>query len=82
MSQIPIKGELCMNEELEQLLKRPTNSVPDVGRVLYGLSRNGSYDAAKRGDIHYIPVGKLLRVPTSWVRKVLGLDRAGEGPAT
>ena len=40
-----------------------TMTVPDAGRIYYGLSRNGSYEAAKRGDIPTIKIGKLLRVP-------------------
>jgi hypothetical protein len=42
----------------------PTMSVPDAGRVL-GLSRNGAYAAAARGDIPVIRIGsKKLVVPT------------------
>jgi hypothetical protein len=40
-----------------------TISVPEAGRRYYGLSRNGSYEAARRGEIPTIPVGRLLRVP-------------------
>ena len=40
-----------------------TLSVPDAGRKYFGLSRNGSYDAAARGDIPTVRVGRLLRVP-------------------
>ena len=40
-----------------------TISVPAAGKKYYGLSRNGSYDAAKRGDIPIVRVGRLLRVP-------------------
>jgi hypothetical protein len=40
-----------------------TLSVPEAGRRYYGLSQNGSYDAAKRGDLIVIRVGRLLRVP-------------------
>jgi hypothetical protein len=40
-----------------------TLSVPEAGRRYYGLSRNGSYDSARRGEIPVIPVGRLLRVP-------------------
>jgi hypothetical protein len=40
-----------------------TISVPEAGRKYYGLSRNGSYDAAKRGEIPTIKVGRLKRVP-------------------
>jgi hypothetical protein len=40
-----------------------TVTVPDAGRQYFGLSRNASYAAAKRGDIPTIKIGKLLRVP-------------------
>jgi hypothetical protein len=41
-----------------------TLSIPEAGKRYYGLSRNGSYAAADRGDIPTIRVGpKLRRVP-------------------
>jgi len=40
-----------------------TLSVPEAGKTYFGLSRNGSYDAAARGDIPTIRIGRLLRVP-------------------
>jgi hypothetical protein len=40
-----------------------TISVPEAGREYFGLSRNGSYAAAARGEIPTIKIGKLLRVP-------------------
>jgi hypothetical protein len=40
-----------------------TLSIPEAGRKYYGLSKNGSYDAAARGEIPYIEVGRLKRVP-------------------
>jgi hypothetical protein len=64
-----------MNKELEQLLSRPTNPLPLVGRVVFNLGRNASYDAGNRGHIP-ITIGRSKRVPTPWVRKVLGLDPA------
>lgn len=36
--------------------------VPEAGAKL-GLSRNGSYDAAARGEIPTIKIGRLLKVP-------------------
>ena len=53
-----------------------TMTVPDAGRIYYGLSRNGSYEAAKRGDIPTIRIGKLIRVPK------LALHRMLEGAGT
>jgi hypothetical protein len=48
-----------------------TISVEDAGRVYFGLSRNGSYDAAKRGEIPTIKIGRLLRVPVAAMEKRL-----------
>jgi len=48
-----------------------TMTVPDAGRIYYGLSRNGSYEAAKRGDIPTIKIGKLLRVPVRALEQML-----------
>jgi excisionase family DNA binding protein len=42
--------------------ERLVYSVPEAGRLL-GLSRNGSYDAAKRGDLPVIRIGRRLLVP-------------------
>ena len=49
-----------------------TISVEDAGRIYYGLSRNGSYDAARRGDIPVIKIGRLLRVPVVAMERRLG----------
>jgi hypothetical protein len=65
-----------VNEELKALLAKPTASVPDVGRVCFDLCRNASYDAAKRGDFPTIRIGRQLKVPTSALRKQLGIEAA------
>jgi hypothetical protein len=46
---------------------------PDTGQALR-LGRNSTYNAAEKGDIETISFGRLKRVPTSWLRKKLGLD--------
>jgi excisionase family DNA binding protein len=48
--------------------------VPEAGAML-GLTRNGSYEAAKRGDIPTIRIGKLIRVPKAAFHKML--EQAG-----
>jgi hypothetical protein len=40
-----------------------TMSVPEAGWRYYGLCRNASYDAARRGEIPVVKVGRLWRVP-------------------
>jgi excisionase family DNA binding protein len=53
-----------------------TISVPEAGRKYFGLSRNGSYEAADRGEIPVIRIGRLLRVPVRALEAML--DRAGQ----
>ena len=48
-----------------------TMSIPEAGKKYFGLSRNGSYDAAERGDIPYIQVSKLKRVPVRALERML-----------
>jgi hypothetical protein len=56
-----------------------TISVPEAGERFFGLSRNGSYAAAGRGDLPTIRIGRLLRVPVRALEQML--HRAGERPA-
>lgn len=46
---------------------------PVTGNAL-GLKRSATYEAAKRGQIAGVRVGKMFRVPSSWLRRVTGLD--------
>lgn len=48
---------------------------PDTGSMM-GLSRNSTYAAAGRGEIKTIRIGRLLKVPTAWLRRKLELDPA------
>ena len=55
-----------------------TLSVPEAGKRYIGLSRNASYDAAKRGDIPTVRIGKILRVPVVALERML--DSAAKQP--
>lgn len=56
---------------------QPTMTIwPEAGRAL-GLSRSAAYDAANRGDIPVIRIGRVLRVPTAALRRILQLDSVG-----
>ncbi len=48
-----------------------TLSVPEAGRRYFGLSQNGSYVAAARGDIPTIRIGGRLRVPIAAMERLL-----------
>ena len=55
--------------------KRLVYEVPEAGAML-GLTRNASYEAAKRGDLPIIRIGKLIKVPKAAFHAML--ERAGE----
>jgi hypothetical protein len=57
-----------------------TMSVPAAGRKYFNIGRDASYEAAKAGIIPTIRVGKLLRVPTRVMERLL--DPTGSGEAT
>lgn len=65
---------------LDEALARPTISVPDAGRLFFGLGRNAAYDAAKTGAIPTIKIGGRIMVPVVPLAEKLGL-RANIGRA-
>ena len=50
-----------------------TMTVPEAGAIYFRLSRAGSYEAAKRGDIPTIRIGRLLRVPVRQLEEILNV---------
>jgi hypothetical protein len=56
--------------------ERPVVSLwPEAGGWL-DLGRSATYDAAKRGEIPTIAIGRRRVVPTAKLRVLLGLDAA------
>ena len=53
-----------------------TLTVPEAGRRYFDLGRNASYEAARRGDIPTIRIGRLLRVPVVAMERKL--ENAGQ----
>ena len=49
-------------------------TVPEAGSKL-GLSREASYEAARRGDIPTIRIGRLIKVPTVQFERLLNGDK-------
>jgi hypothetical protein len=47
------------------MLEPKTLTAPEAGRIYFRLGRNASYDAARRGDLPTIRIGRLLRVPVA-----------------
>lgn len=58
---------------IDEALAKATISVPEAGELFYGLARQASYDAAKRGDIQTIRVGGRIVVPVAPLAQKLGL---------
>jgi hypothetical protein len=56
-----------------------TLPIPEAGRKYFGLGRNASYAAAKRGDIPTIQIGRLLRAPVVALER--RLEEAGQTAA-
>jgi excisionase family DNA binding protein len=46
---------------------------PDTGQLL-GLSRQSTYDAAHRGEIPTIRIGRRILVPTAALARLLAVD--------
>lgn len=53
-----------------------TMDVPDAGKLFYGLGKNASYEAARRGDIPTIKIGGRYRAVVSAIKE--RLEQAGK----
>jgi hypothetical protein len=71
------KGAFLVTETDQVVDRRLVYDVPEAGAML-GLTRNGSYEAAKRGDLPTIKIGKLLKVPKIAFHKMLAKAGAME----
>ena len=58
-------------KEVVEMDEPKTLTVPEAGRVYFDLGRNASYEAARRGDIPTIKIGRLLRVPVAALERML-----------
>jgi len=68
-------GGLTWKEIIDAILTRPTVEVwPFAGPPLGYRSKSASYDAARKGLIRTLEMGRKRPVPTPWLRQVLGLQ--------
>jgi hypothetical protein len=75
-SKAHLKALAAIDRGREQSRPGPFNlpktlSIPEAGHLYFGLSKNGAYDAAERGEIPYIEVGRLKRVPVALMEKMM-----------
>jgi hypothetical protein len=62
---------------------KKTLSVPEAGKRYFDLGRNASYEAARRGELPTIKIGRRLRVPIVALERMLGeagANKAGTTP--
>lgn len=64
---------MLAKNELDQLLAQPTLTVADALKVV-PISRNGIYEAIRRGEIQTVKIGKKILVPTAPLRRLLGIE--------
>jgi hypothetical protein len=50
-----------------------TLSIPEAGKLYFGLSRNGAYQAAARGELPVIRIGSRLHVPVKALETMMEL---------
>jgi len=75
------RGAVTRKQARQQKVRAPpeaplTISVPEAGERYFGLSKKGSYDAMRRGEIPTVKIGKLHRVPVRAMERIL--DAAGK----
>jgi hypothetical protein len=58
---------------------KQTISVPEAGRRYFGLSRGASYQAAKRGHIPTIRIGRRVWVPIRTLERMLDAVKPSGG---
>ena len=64
MTTAPVNGTFQNQKGVAVMDAQPkTLTVPEAGKLYFDLGRNASYEAARRGDIPTIKIGRLLRVP-------------------
>ena len=54
--------------------KLPVLTVPEAGALL-GISRSTAYEAAQRGEILTIKIGRRILVPRAALERLLGSDQ-------
>jgi hypothetical protein len=71
-----IRNQQISEHWQEELLAKSVVSVPEAGSLL-GLGRSASYEAARRGEIPIVSIGRKLVVPTAPLRRLLGVNTCG-----
>jgi excisionase family DNA binding protein len=64
--------------KLDEVTEPATYSVPEAGRIL-GIGRDAAYEAARRGEIPLLQIGRLKRVPKLAFHRMLESGKMQNG---
>lgn len=67
----PVELDRRARQSRESKQRRETFSVPEAGEIL-GISRSSAFQAAAKGELPVIRVGKRLLVPRAGLERMLG----------
>jgi hypothetical protein len=70
------RAKVTMAEARQALMDNVTVRVWPEAAVLLQYERDAAYSAARNGHIPTIRMGRMLRVPTAALRKMLGIEQA------
>jgi predicted DNA-binding transcriptional regulator AlpA len=65
-----------IEDAIKELRTRPVVSLWPTAATVLGISRSAVYEAAKRGEIDVLEVGRLKKAITAPLRRKLGIDAA------
>ena len=64
---------------VDDLRRRPTITVQEYAAFI-GVSKDTAYEAAARGELRVLHLGRRVLVPTAPVLEALGYETGGAGP--
>jgi hypothetical protein len=70
------QNSISLEQAIEDLRRLPVVPLWPHVAVLLDLTRNGAYDAAKRGDVEILKLGRLKKAISAPLRKQLGIEAA------
>jgi hypothetical protein len=74
--QAETKAGMTSEQALHHIRTKAVVDLWPTAAIALDLSRWGVYEAAKRGEIEVIELGRLKKVPTAPLRKKLGMEAA------
>jgi hypothetical protein len=65
---------MTMEEAIEEVMRKPLVDLWPTAATLLDLSRSGVYDAAQRGEVDTLSIGRLRKAVSASLRKQLKME--------